>query len=132
MDDEHVSSAATSAMLAKGCRTMGRRARDVIASSILSVGGAPGQQVEGVLEEGGKGLEAIRDPFRAAGQVDDEARPPRAHDPPGERGQRGLLQALARISSARPGASRSSTSRVASGVTSRGPRPVPPVVTTRR
>ena len=36
----------------------------------------------------------------------------------------------ARISSAKPGASRSMTARVASGVTSRGPNPVPPVVTT--
>ena len=36
----------------------------------------------------------------------------------------------ARSSSARPGASRSIASRVASGVTSRGARPVPPVVTT--
>src|SRR6266545_4248682 len=37
-----------------------------------------------------------------------------------------------RISSARPGASRSITALVASGVTSRGPKPVPPEVTTRR
>jgi hypothetical protein len=37
----------------------------------------------------------------------------------------------ARITSASPGASRSITARVASGVTSRGPNPVPPVVTTR-
>ncbi len=35
-----------------------------------------------------------------------------------------------RMASARPGASRSITARVASGVTSRGPNPVPPVVTT--
>src|SRR5690349_23966578 len=38
----------------------------------------------------------------------------------------------ARSACAIPGASRSSTSRVASGVTSRGARPVPPVVRTRR
>lgn len=31
-----------------------------------------------------------------------------------------------------PGASRSNTSAVASGVTSRGPKPVPPVVSTKR
>ncbi len=37
----------------------------------------------------------------------------------------------ARMSSASPGASRSMAARVASGVTSRGPNPVPPVVTTR-
>ena len=37
----------------------------------------------------------------------------------------------ARIASASPGTSRSTTSRVASGVTSRGERPVPPVVRTR-
>jgi hypothetical protein len=35
------------------------------------------------------------------------------------------------INSANPGASRSITSRVASGVTSRGPSPVPPVVKIR-
>ncbi len=34
-----------------------------------------------------------------------------------------------RMASARPGASRSSTIRVPSGVRSRGPKPVPPVVT---
>ena len=37
----------------------------------------------------------------------------------------------ARIASASPGASRSTAARVASGVLSRGERPVPPVVTTR-
>ena len=37
----------------------------------------------------------------------------------------------ARIASARPGASRSIAARVPSGVRSRGPKPVPPVVTTR-
>ena len=36
-----------------------------------------------------------------------------------------------RIASARPGASRSTTACVPSGVRSRGPKPVPPVVTTR-
>jgi len=36
----------------------------------------------------------------------------------------------ARISSARPGISLSTTARVASGVTSRGPSPVPPEVKT--
>ena len=36
-----------------------------------------------------------------------------------------------RIASARPGASRSMTARVASGVLSRGAKPVPPVVTMR-
>ena len=35
-----------------------------------------------------------------------------------------------RMASARPGASRSITMRVPSGVRSRGPNPVPPVVTT--
>jgi hypothetical protein len=37
----------------------------------------------------------------------------------------------ARIASAKPGASRSITARVASGVTSSGVRPVPPVVKIR-
>ena len=36
-----------------------------------------------------------------------------------------------RIASEMPGTCRSMTERVASGVTSRGPRPVPPVVTIR-
>src|ERR1700730_2291699 len=49
-----------------------------------------------------------------------------------ERAASGVLAKPAeRISSPRPGTSYSPTPRVASGVTSRGPRPVPPVVTTR-
>ena len=39
-----------------------------------------------------------------------------------------ILRLAARMASARPGASRSMTARVASGVTSRGEKPVPPVV----
>ena len=39
-----------------------------------------------------------------------------------------ILSDSARMTSARPGASRSITDRVASGVTSRGAKPVPPVV----
>ena len=42
------------------------------------------------------------------------------------------LRPSARINSATPSSSRSHTVRVASGVTSRGPMPVPPVVTTKR
>lgn len=48
---------------------------------------------------------------------------------PRERMAVGVLSTpLRRISSARPGMTRSATSRVASGVMSRGPSPVPPVV----
>ena len=42
-----------------------------------------------------------------------------------------LVMEAARIASSSPGVSRSTTSRVASGVTSRGEKPVPPTVRTR-
>ena len=56
---------------------------------------------------------------------------PRSPATPRERSACGVrASASARIASAIPGASRSSTVRVASGVTSRGANPVPPVVST--
>ena len=63
----------------------------------------------------------------------EDSRDERARARPGEsagkRAARGVLRMpSARSASAMPGASRSITARVASGVTSRGPRPVPPVV----
>ena len=72
-------------------------------------------------------------PPRAARQVDQQTAARRAPPVPGtaRRGASGP-RPRARSSSAIPGASRSRTSNVASGVTSRGPKPVPPVVTTRR
>ena len=51
---------------------------------------------------------------------------PRASMPCGE-----MAVENARMASSRPGVGRSTTSAVASGVTSRGAKPVPPVVTTR-
>ena len=53
---------------------------------------------------------------------------PRVPATPRESRPSGLTR---RIASARPGASLSSTDRVPSGVRSRGPKPVPPVVTMR-
>ena len=95
-----------------------------------AVHGVPGEQLERVAEEGNDGLEALEGTLRAAGQVHDQGRPAAAGDRPGERRQGSGRRPAARISSARPGASRSMTARVASGVTSRGPKPVPPVVAT--
>ena len=55
------------------------------------------------------------------------------HTPPGSAPRKRVLRIPAeRICSAIPSTSRSHTARVASGVTSRGAIPVPPVVTTRR
>ena len=48
-----------------------------------------------------------------------------------DRQPRGVIRILsARMASGIPGASRSTTAKVASGVTSRGEKPVPPVVRT--
>ena len=42
-----------------------------------------------------------------------------------------LASEARRIASSRPGVGRSTTSRIASGVTSRGEKPVPPTASTR-
>ena len=66
-------------------------------------------------------------PLGEPGRLTSRARP-RVPAIPRERGAIGLER---RIASAKPGAGRSTTSAVPSGVRSLGPNPVPPVVTTR-
>ena len=97
------------------------------------VGSAAGQQVERVRERGEdrpRGTRARRccEPgrlqtmARADGAAHAARRACRTARPPSSLARR--------IASASPGASRSITARVPSGVRSRGPKPVPPVVTT--
>ena len=68
----------------------------------------------------------LLDAFGRAGRVAHDGLAPDAGHPAGEAAER----ATRRIASASPGASRSITARVPSGVWSRGAEPVPPVVTT--
>ena len=66
------------------------------------------------------------------GRLIDERRSGRCRATPRDRSANGVdARPAARIASASPGASRSITARVASGVTSRTAKPVPPVVTIR-
>ena len=76
--------------------------------------------------------EAVAAATRRARQVDDERRTEDACRASRERPCGVLAIESARSACAIPGASRSNTSRVASGVTSRGASPVPPVVRTNR
>ena len=90
-----------------------------------------GGQLEPVGEGGLQDREAVAAPSRRARQVDDERRAREARRGRGRAARAASSsRASARIASAIPGASRSSTGRVASGVTSRGVNPVPPVVST--
>ena len=77
-------------------------------------------------------LSRLPDALRAAGEVHDQRAAPDAGDGPREHPVL-RVRAARRIYSPRaiPGASRSMTARVASGVTSEGANPVPPVVNTR-
>ena len=77
-----------------------------------------------------QGIQGLPDPFDAAGQVDNEGLA--AHADQGTRESRSgvFLIPSDRINWASPGTSLSMTQAVASGVTSLGARPVPPVVTT--
>jgi len=95
------------------------------------VGTAAGEEVEHVGDGVEHGLEALDGAAGRAGEVADQGLPtvpqtPRESIP---KVRPPALLAI-RIDSARPGASRSSTALVPSGVRSRGPNPVPPVVTT--
>ena len=97
------------------------------------MGVAAGEEVEGVGHDGEDGGEALDGAAGRAGQVADQRRAGgAAHAPrtsiPKPRPSASLAR---RIASARPGAGRSRTRAVPSGVRSRGPKPVPPVVTTR-
>ena len=76
-------------------------------------------------------LERLPHALRRPRQVHDQRRRRSCRRSPRDSAAIGVCASpAARISSASPGASRSSTALVASGVTSRGPNPVPPVVTT--
>ena len=91
--------------------------------------GVAGQQSQGMGQDRQKGGEVFDRPAGAAGQVDDQGDPTSAGDRPAKSRHRVLRIAWWSINKTRPWASRSITARVASGVTSRGPNPVPPVVT---
>ena len=91
--------------------------------------GRPAQQLDRVRHHRQDRLERLANALRAPRQVEHQ-RPADAPATARERAAIGVFASpAARISSASPGASRSITARVASGVTSRGPNPVPPVVT---
>ena len=84
-----------------------------------------------MVERRGDRVEELGAGLRAAGEVHDEREPaiplrPRESIPCGE-----TAIETARMCSSRPGVARSTTRAVASGVTSRGAKPVPPVVSTR-
>ena len=88
-----------------------------------------GEQLQRVRERRAEHLEAVAAAARGARQVDDERRPAT----PRGRAREAVRRLRDRVGADRlrdAGASRSSTSRVASGVTSRGASPVPPVVST--
>ena len=88
------------------------------------------EELHGVRDHGEHRRERLTDPSGLPGRFTISAAP-RAPAIPRESAAIGVCDSpVARISSASPGASRSMTARVASGVTSRGPNPVPPVVTT--
>ena len=85
------------------------------------------EQFERMGQDIDNGFERLDGPLGRPGDIENEAldrRRRRRH----AKGARGDL--TARMASARPGASRSITVRVASGVRSVGENPVPPVVTT--
>ena len=97
------------------------------------MGVAAGEEVERVGDDGEDHLERLDRAARRPGRVARSGRPRScphtARDSiPKPRPPSSLTR---RIASTRPGASRSITARVPSGVRSRGPKPVPPVVTTR-
>jgi len=108
-----------------------------LACELLELAGQVDQFAASPVGTSGEDKEAIRREQPSAAEEDlrkrrGEGRPttPAA---PRERRPCGVFAIeSARSACAMPGASRSTTSRVASGVTSRGARPVPPVVRTRR
>ena len=90
------------------------------------------EQLERVRKRGRRTAKPSRQPPVEPGRLTTSVEP-RTPAAPRERRPCGVLAIeSARSACAMPGASRSSTSRVASGVTSRGASPVPPVVRTSR
>ena len=97
-----------------------RRGRSASAISASACGSASGDR-----------RRRLGDAARVAGEVDDQRRAADPGDAAREHPVRVCGREASRIASAIPGTSRSITARVASGVTSRGATPVPPVVSTR-
>ena len=73
-------------------------------------------------------LQALLYPFDAAGQVNNQSTVAHTGNGPGSIACLLFFRLSRRMASGRPGTSRSMTARVASGVLSRGLKPVPPVV----
>ena len=101
--------------------------RVLVPVTFVLVGALSGQQLEGVGDHVEHRVEGLDAPLGRSGRVQDQALPRAC--PPAARLSRpsGLTR---RMASAMPGAWRSRTASVPSGVRSRGPNPVPPVVTT--
>ena len=89
--------------------------------------GAVGEEVEGVGEDVEDGLQGLDRAGGRAGGVEDEGGADGAGRGPGQAALVGVGRPMA---SARPGAGGGGRAAVPSGVRSRGPKPVPPVVTT--
>ncbi len=109
----------------------GRARRGVKQGSALSARSSPRAGPAREAAAGSERLEAVAHAARAAGEVHDQARADDARAAAGEGGERRLAKAVGaqQLGEAR-GLALESRRAVASGVTSRGPRPVPPVVTT--
>ena len=98
---------------------------------VISVWTATREQVQRVGHGGKDHFDALERPVARPGQVAHQCLTDGAAHTAPEHAERLPGVSLARrIASAMPGASRSITRRVPSGVRSRGPNPVPPVVTT--
>ena len=97
----------------------------------LMARGRPRQQRDCVWQHADDGAEALSNTFWTAGQVNDKRPAPHSGNCTARDAIGVCRSPSARIASGSPGARRSSTESVASGVTSRGPSPVPPVVRMR-
>ena len=117
----------------QNCNVFYFRSASEGATCDASVGVAAGEEVEGVRGDREQDLEALDRAGRGARAGCRSAPAPRVPATPRDSmpKPRPSPSLARRIASAIPGASRSITARVPSGVRSRGPNPVPPVVTTR-
>ena len=86
------------------------------------------QQLDGMRQHGRDDCQVFQRSLGAAGQVDDQRSPADARRGSGEHGMRGDLQAGSAHGLCQTGRGALDDRRVASGVTSRGLKPVPPVV----
>ena len=90
-----------------------------------------GGDAQPMFQTGQDVLQIFLHSFGAARQVDDERFAAEDAGCTAEHPARVMLRLWYRMASAMPGALRSATARVASGVISRGAKPVPPVVRIR-